>query len=243
MDSATQMSIESSLAELDAATERLLTSARALTDATVRAPSRLPGWSRGHLLTHLARNSDALRELARTATDGQEREMYPGGREGRAAAIEAGAGRPVADLVADIETSADRLRAAILTIPEPGLRHEFALASGMRFRGWEIPLVRLREVELHHVDLGVGYSAADWPDPFVTRTLDQVAPFFRDHREMPVATMADPDTGRRWQVGTGDGTVTGTAAALAAWLLGRSDRPAGLTWDGEGPVPTPPAFS
>ncbi|MEV0474381.1 maleylpyruvate isomerase N-terminal domain-containing protein, partial [Streptomyces prunicolor] len=29
-------------------------------NASVAEPSRLPGWSRGHVLAHLARNADAL---------------------------------------------------------------------------------------------------------------------------------------------------------------------------------------
>jgi maleylpyruvate isomerase len=32
-------------------------------------------------------------------------------------------------------------------------------------------LHRWREVELHHVDLGLGYLPADWPQPYVDREL------------------------------------------------------------------------
>ena len=44
-----------SLGRLAAATSRLLATATALSDAQVREPSSLPGWTRGHVLTHIAR--------------------------------------------------------------------------------------------------------------------------------------------------------------------------------------------
>jgi maleylpyruvate isomerase len=35
-------------------------------------------------------------------------------------------------------------------------------------------LGRWREVELHHVDLGLGYTPADWPDEFVHLVLPEM---------------------------------------------------------------------
>ena len=61
-----------SLDRIAAATERLLATADALTGDQVREPSLLPGWTRGHVLTHVARNADGLRNLliwARTGTE------------------------------------------------------------------------------------------------------------------------------------------------------------------------------
>ena len=57
-------------AEIAAATARLLDSAHTLSDAEVRAPSGLPGWSRGHVLTHIARNADSLINLLTWAASG-----------------------------------------------------------------------------------------------------------------------------------------------------------------------------
>ncbi len=45
--------------ELAEATERLLATAARLTDEDLRAPSLLPGWTRGHVLAHVARNADS----------------------------------------------------------------------------------------------------------------------------------------------------------------------------------------
>jgi maleylpyruvate isomerase len=44
---------------------RLRATAERITDEQVRSPSRLPGWTIGHVLTHVARNADGhARRLA-----------------------------------------------------------------------------------------------------------------------------------------------------------------------------------
>jgi uncharacterized protein (TIGR03083 family) len=55
---------------LDQETDRLLATVRGFGDADVRRPSLLPGWTRGHLLTHLARSGDVLRGLAEGIVSG-----------------------------------------------------------------------------------------------------------------------------------------------------------------------------
>ncbi|MER5808278.1 maleylpyruvate isomerase N-terminal domain-containing protein [Streptomyces sp. NPDC002033] len=50
--------------------ERLHGAVATLTDDDVRAPSLLPGWTRAHVLTHIARSADSRTRLltaARTA--------------------------------------------------------------------------------------------------------------------------------------------------------------------------------
>ncbi len=63
-----------------------------LADEAFVAPSALPGWSRAHVLSHVARNADALGKLVETALTGEVVPMYasPEARDGD---IEAGAGR------------------------------------------------------------------------------------------------------------------------------------------------------
>ncbi|WP_369218253.1 maleylpyruvate isomerase N-terminal domain-containing protein, partial [Streptomyces flavofungini] len=46
--------------ELDRAAERLLVAVAGLSDAEATAPSRLPGWTRAHVLSHLAAQAPAL---------------------------------------------------------------------------------------------------------------------------------------------------------------------------------------
>src|SRR5918996_916525 len=138
-----------------AATQRLAGTAGQLDDETVRRPSLCPGWTRAHVLAHVARNADALTNLLTWATTGEETPMYESA-DARAAAIETGASRPLGELVADGRESSARFGAAIAAVPEEGW--EFRVRAGAGAAGHAIPArrvvwLRLREVEIHHVDL------------------------------------------------------------------------------------------
>ena len=67
------------------------------------------------------------------------------------------------------------------------------MVSGAEIEGWELPLLRLREVEIHHVDLAAGYALADWPADFAPSTLDQVTPGFAAREGMPFGRLVDDD--------------------------------------------------
>ena len=68
------------MGEVDRATDRMLRTAATLDDAAVAAPSPLPGWTRGHVLTHLARNADGLGNLLHL---GPHRDRDPAVRRAR----------------------------------------------------------------------------------------------------------------------------------------------------------------
>ena len=71
------VSAEDALAYLEAATGDLVTGIGGLSDGDVRRPSLLPGWSRAHVLTHLARNAEGgvrLLGWARTGVPSYEYE-------------------------------------------------------------------------------------------------------------------------------------------------------------------------
>ena len=79
--------------QIDDATQRLLGTARVITESGLREPSLLPGWTRARVLAHLARGADAMRELLIGARSGQERPGYASD-EARQAAIEDTARQP-----------------------------------------------------------------------------------------------------------------------------------------------------
>ena len=137
-------------------TALLLGSARAFADAT--APSLCVGWSRGHVLTHLARNGDGMAALVSTAVDGTGETMYLSD-QARDADIDAGAPRPLPELVADLEHSAAVLAAALprLGPDHHGIRLERTPGVHL-MRAARIPFLRLREVVYHHVDLDAGFT-------------------------------------------------------------------------------------
>jgi maleylpyruvate isomerase len=228
------------LDEMALATDRLLATVDGMDDAALREPSLLPGWTRAHVLTHVARNADGLANLVQWARTGEEIPMYAGGRAGRDADIEAGATRHIGDIRLDVADSAERLLGAFAGLDADALAREVRLMSG-ELPARELPGVRTREVEVHHVDLGAGYSPAHWPADFVVRTLDQLAPLFHAERDCPVAVLQATDAEASWRVAADGPTLSGPRNALLAWLTGRS-RGDGLELDGGGPVPSAPTW-
>ncbi|HKA69052.1 MAG TPA: maleylpyruvate isomerase family mycothiol-dependent enzyme [Actinomycetes bacterium] len=214
-----------SMAEVDAATARLISTARKLTDADLREPSPLPRWTRGHVLTHVARNADGLRNLLIWAATGVETPMYAS-QQARHDDIYAGAGRPAAEQVADAEDSAARFAQAATEVPETNWSDIVELRGGFQIPAWEIFVRRLNEVEIHHVDLDAGYTPAHWPAEWVNRALVNIVDGLADRDEFPKLVLHAEDTGRELQVrpeasGTAI-TVAGPEPALMAWLIGRS---------------------
>jgi maleylpyruvate isomerase len=187
-----------------AAHGRLHATVAELTDATARQPSRLPGWSVGHVLTHLARNADSVVRRLEAADEDRLVDQYADGT--REAEIEAGANRSAALLAADVLAADAAVERLIATLPD-AVWDRPVRRSGPA--GGTVPAQRLlysrwREVEVHHVDLGLAYTAADWPAELVELMLPGL-----------VAGLAD----------------RADHAALAAWALDRCPAPTLASWD------------
>jgi len=223
------------MTDVDQATERLLRTAEALDDGAVRAPSALPGWSIGHLLTHVARNADAYTNLLTWARTGVETPAYAS-PTARADGIDAGADRPVAEQIADLREAHERLADAAAAMPAEAWTF-FLAPTGASAAA--VPWARLREVEVHHVDLGRGYTPEDWSDAFALRLLREI-----------VTNIQDLDLVLRPQgvehtltIGNPDGApeISGPTRSIAAWLAGRADG-SDLTVSPDGALPEPPRW-
>jgi maleylpyruvate isomerase len=162
---------ETDLARVDAAFRALERTTASMSDADARGPSMLPGWSRGHVLTHIARNADGNADMVEGAIRGEVVRQYPGGAEQRARDIEAGAHRPLDELTADVEGAQARLVAAWARMPDDAWeRNGESLASGLRSISSGVHS-RAREISVHHVDLGLGYGPGNLPDDWVADDL------------------------------------------------------------------------
>jgi maleylpyruvate isomerase len=231
------------LADLQSATGRLLDGMAGLSDAAARQPSLLPGWSRGHVLTHLARNAEGSTRLltwARTGVPGYEYESA----EARAAEIEAGAGRPAEALVEDVRRTAAALEQAAAGMPPQAWRRVVRYTGGQERPADVILPSRLAEVLIHHVDLDHGFTPEDWPRPFVTGMLTLLAGSLGQRDGMAAMRLASRDGGGIFTIGRAGSagiTVTGSEPELLAWLLGRSDG-RGLGREPDGPLPAIPAI-
>ncbi len=212
---------------IEEATGRLAADAAALTDGQARESSLLPGWSRGHVLTHLARNADGLRNLLIWGRTGVETPQYPS-REARDAAVEAGAARPAAELATDLRQSAAAFDQEAASLPAAAWDAPVRGLTGPEHPAWYTLFRRLTEVEMHHVDLGVGYGPPDWPARFVADELERVTGQFADRDDVPACVLEVTGTGQRLMLGPAAAaraqaavTVAGPGCWLLAWLTGR----------------------
>lgn len=228
---------------VDASTQRLRRTAADISDQQAREPSLLPGWSRGHVLTHIARNADSLRNLLIWARTGVVTPQYasPGAREH---GISAGAGRSAAELLADLDGSAAALAAVAGSLQEADWSAEVQGLHGAGHPAWFTLWRRLTEVEIHHVDLDAGYGPEDWPDAFALACLERVAGNFAEP-EVPAVLLRSSDSGIVLAIGPAAAKpaaeVTGPARSLLAWMTGRSAG-ADLTAKPAGPLPTLPPW-
>jgi maleylpyruvate isomerase len=186
-----------------------------LTDEQAREDSVLPGWTRGHVLTHIA---NLARALTRQAIHGTEFEMYDGGPPARNAAIDAGAGRSAAELRDDVlQTSAELEKVWADMGPDDWARP-------VRYRNGTAAITvptRWREVEIHAADLDLGYGSANWTPAFCTHLIDFLTPRVPEGTEL---TLISPHG--RWSLGEGEPVeVSGDITDIAAWLAGREHRP------------------
>lgn len=180
---------DAELVKIVAATEGLLVTAAGFQEAELREASLLPGWTRGHVLTHVARNADGGTRLLDWARTGVESYEYPS-MEARAAEIEEGAGRDRAALLADVEQSAQRFSDAYRRMPSDAWQRVVRWTSGAEFPAERAADARLCEVLVHHVDLRGAFRPSDWPADFVTDMLGRAVASFAKRRPRPTGTAA-----------------------------------------------------
>lgn len=204
------------------------------------APSGLPGWSRAHVLSHIARNADAMANLLDWARTGVPTPAYASAAQ-RDADIESGATRSPAEIREDVEASSDRLAAVVREMPEGAWAARVTHPSG-EIDAADVPWFRAREMWIHAVDLDVGATFGDLPPPMLLALVDDVVAALSLRDGCPALHLVASDDGRGWSLGpAGDDvpTVTGRLAGLAAWLLGRSRGRDLRTADGRRPPPVP----
>ncbi|MCR1782955.1 maleylpyruvate isomerase family mycothiol-dependent enzyme [Nocardioides carbamazepini] len=223
------------MTSLTAATERLLTTARSLTDDDWAAPSLCAGWSRAHVLAHLALNAEGLAGVLRGIRDGRPTTMYAsdGARDGD---IDVLAAEPPAVVIERLVAGSAALAdvAGVSAGLAPGTTFE-RTPGGQLMPADGVPALRLREVEIHHADLDAGYSASDWPPATAIAFVGNDAARYDGPGFHVVAT----DEPARWAFGSPAAnapTVSGPLGALAWWATGRE--PAAVLSSTTGTLPS-----
>ncbi len=206
-----------------AATQRLLGDTISISETDWRAPVALPGWTRAHVATHIARNADALRRVVEEVMAGRPIPT-PASPIEKQRDLEAGSRRSPLDLQIDLDTSAGRLAVTFDALtPEQWAYVNPETGQAVA----DLPMARLNEVVLHHIDLDCGFGFGDL-DPETARwLLEWNARRLSTARIGRTAVELVSDTGHRIRTGAPERqavVVTGTEPALVGWLTGRLDR-------------------
>ncbi|MDI9628844.1 MAG: maleylpyruvate isomerase family mycothiol-dependent enzyme [Acidobacteriota bacterium] len=202
------------------ATQRLLGDTIAISEQAWQEPSRLPGWTRAHVASHLARNADALVRAVDSVLMGRRGLMYDS-EEDREQAIERGSERPGLALQIDLDTSAGRLNRRFNVLHSVPQELVVELTPGELVRSDLLPLLRLNEIVLHHIDLDCGYEVTQ-VEPEIARLLLEWAMLDPGPLDGRVVRLTS-DTGFHVEVGSAGELceIHGSDALLLGWLTGR----------------------
>ena len=219
------------LASVRQSTSGLLRSLGSLTERDVRRPSLLPGWTIGHVLSHIARNADAMVLSLGGAMRNQPTPMYPHGAKGRDADIQAGVKRSMAEIVADVGAAVRRLDATWSEMTPQAWANDAIIRAG-RLPAWQTVGARWCEVELHWVDLDTGHGPEAWSELFsqlLLRTLLQRTMIGRPLEDrLPAGIrleLFNIDTKEHWSAGPDQARTIGVHGplwAVACWLAGQA---------------------
>ncbi len=188
-----------------------------LSDDDVLVPTDLPGWTRGHVLAHIAHVSNAVARQVEYAQRGELIEFYDGGQGGRTQAIEMNAGHSAAEHREYISAAFTRA----LTV-----------LDGLEDAQWELPisyrngtvrdgaLAYWRELVIHLADLQLGRGPETWSKGFCLYLFE----FLADRVPAGIQLKLLPLGLAPMTIGTGESTVSvqGMVTDIAAWLSGRT---------------------
>jgi maleylpyruvate isomerase len=175
----------------------------------------LPGWTRSHVAAHLVEGAERMLGLLRRIEDTPGTPLHTSPEDDQRAlerrALDAGL-----TLQIQFDETAGQLQRALSR-----LEHDdriIGLSDAWQVPAHSLPLVRLREVVIHHFDL-IGHDAISLPDN-VLRMLFEVEVDHADAREFPPMLLL-ADEGFSARIGPDGGETTtaiGPVRDLLVWL-------------------------
>lgn len=227
----TPQSLAGDLLRMQRESDMMMATVTSLSAEELARPSKCEGWTRAHVVAHLARNADAMANLATWAATGVETPAYAS-REQREADIETTAGLAPKELFADLQAANARLVTAL-----EALKGGVAVSTVRNLAG-EVDALslasrRTTELVIHHDDLDTTW---EWHEADPEAILDAI--------EVCIARLqANPESpglhvvageGEEWTIGDGSFRVEGYYDELLPFLA-REQVEEGLQFSGELP--------
>ncbi|MDJ0317672.1 maleylpyruvate isomerase family mycothiol-dependent enzyme [Arthrobacter antibioticus] len=202
---------------LKAATENVSAKLGGLSDADVLAPTELEGWTRGHVLAHIAHVSNAVARQVEYAVRGELIEFYDGGQGGRTQAIEMNAGHTAQEHKEYISAGFTRVLTALDGLDDEQWNLPISYRNGVVRDG---ALAYWREMVIHLADLQLGRGPETWSKEFALYVIEFLTSRVPADIQLKLLPLGLPPM----TVGAGENTVSiqGMITDIAAWLAGRT---------------------
>jgi maleylpyruvate isomerase len=224
------------VAQLGEASARLVRTVDGFHGDDWTTSSLLPGWARAQVVAHLALNAEGIARALRgvVADDGDPPAMYDSD-DRRDSDIAELAAADSAQIRGRLLAGIAELDRAVAAVPDDrwDVRIE-RTPGGRQIRAGSFPGMRLRELEIHHVDLAASYTTADWSPAFAEHLLDAMVKRGGLTDRAAAFELRPVDSARTWLIGAGEAeypvpVVVGPAADLGWWLTGRRPASGSLT--------------
>jgi len=226
--------LHSDLSRLRRETDMFLATIESLADDEMPAPSLCEGWSRAHVIAHLASNGRTLVKLIDWATSGQEEKLYAS-PQARTEEINAFAALPRKELIEAFRESAAYFAEQSMRLTGELAVEEVGL-SGKRLPSTSIVALRIAEVVVHHQDLDTAWTIGEADPDSVLDALEAAVRTMRA-KDSPGMTLATEE-GEEWVVGDGALRVASDREGLLEWLA----RGQGRHVEADGPLPVLPSW-
>ena len=173
------------LTGLDVSTQAFTRTVDALTPEELAGPSLLPGWTRAHVVAHVALHGFGVAGVIDGLVHGRPVAMYESDEQ-RAAQIDELAQVEPSELREQYLAATTTFADAVESMHDEHWQGHFdRLPGGPSWPMVSVVPTRRREVEVHHADLATSYTRADWPDDFVAELLDVVVVDHADAGTLP----------------------------------------------------------
>ena len=226
--------LHSDLSRLGRETDMFLATVSSLSDEELAAPSLCEGWTRAHVIAHVASSGRALVGLIDWATSGEERPLYAS-PEARAQAITALAALPREELLAEARDSAaafaDEAQRLTGELAAPEVK-----VSGRELPATSIVALRIAEVVVHHHDLDTAWTIEEADPDSLLNAIEAVVRAMRA-KGAPGMTLVTEERDE-WVIGDGALRVESDREGLLKWLA-RGDAE---DIEAAGPVPALPVW-
>jgi len=228
----TPQSLASDIGRMQRESGMMMATVASLADDELSKPSKCEGWTRAHVIAHLARGADAMTNLATWAVTGQQTPDYES-RAKRDADIETGAKQSAAELVADLERANARLLEAFQALKD-GLRLETlpTLSSG-EINALSLPARRTTELIIHHDDLDTTWEWHEADTDSILEAIEVCVRRLQLNSDSPGLKIVAGE-GDEWTVGDGSYRIEGYYDELLPFLA-REQVEEGLQYEGELP--------